>query len=124
MPWSSRHSRQHKLFNSMFCASLRSRLAHQILGNDSSVSSDEELILGTTYFAFNLLHITNNCYIDHAPNYRKNNCIVLESALAMTDTNFLLNFCVQKDSFLNLVEELKDYQELQPKVDCFVCQHI
>jgi len=98
----------------MFCASLHSRLAHQILGDDSSVSSDEELILGTTYFAFNLLHITNNCYIDHAPNYRKNNCIVLESALAMTDTNFLLHFCVQKDSFLNLVEDLKDYQELQP----------
>jgi hypothetical protein len=109
----------------MFCASLRSRLVHQMLGDDSSMNSDEELILGTTFFAFNLLHITNNRYIDPAPTYnRRNNFIVLESALAMTDTNFLLHFCMQKDSFLNLVEELKDYEEFQPKVDHFGHQHI
>jgi hypothetical protein len=109
----------------MFCASLRSRLAHEMLGDDTSSNSDDEFILGSTFFAFNLLHITNNRYIDRAPTYNiRNNSIVLESALAMTDANFLLHFRMQKDSFLNLVEELKEYQEFLPKVDRFGRQHI
>jgi hypothetical protein len=39
--------------------------------------------------------------------------IVLESALDMNDTNFLLHFRIPKESFMILVEDIKDYQEFQ-----------
>ncbi len=57
-----------------------------------------------------------NRYIDRAPRYAASSYIVLESVLDMNDVNFLLHFRVQKESFMILVDDVKDYWEFHPRV--------
>jgi hypothetical protein len=33
----------------------------------------------------------------------------------MNDTNFLLHFCIQKESFILLVNDVKEYREFKPR---------
>ena len=85
---------------------------NSILGNYGNIAQmDEDDI---NFFAILYLHTINTHYFDCAFSYIANSYIILESALDMSDSNFLLHFRMEKDSFRMLVEEVKDYQEFLP----------
>jgi len=80
-------------------------------GNGNIAQMDDDDI---NFFAILYLHTINTRYFDRPLSYIANSYIILESALDMSDSNFLLHFRMEKDSFRMLVEEVKDYQEFLP----------
>jgi len=112
-----RITRRHRLYNfckKLFFDSIRQQIIHELLHDDSSVSSGEAE--ASNIFALTFLQVMTSRYIDRAPRYVTNSYIVLESVLDMNDVNFLLHFRVQKESFRMLVDEVKDYWEFRPRV--------
>jgi hypothetical protein len=81
-----------------FFYGLKFRAIHQILFDDSSVSSSEEQSLNV--FALSMLDIMVHRYINHTPTYAGNCYIILESALHYNEANFLLHFRIEKESLL------------------------
>jgi len=53
------------------------------------------------FFAILYLYTINTQYFNHPLSYIANSYIILESAMDMSDSNFLLHFRMEKDSFLN-----------------------
>jgi len=80
-------------------------------GNGNIAQMDDDDV---NFFAILYLHTINTRYFDRPLSYIANSYIILESALDMSDSNFLLHFRMEKDSFRMLVEEVKDYQEFLP----------
>jgi hypothetical protein len=114
MPRITRRHRRYNLCKKLFFDSIRQRIIHELLHDDSSVSSAEAE--ASNIFALSFLQVMTNRYIDRAPRYVVSSYIVLESVLDMNDVNFLLHFRVQKDSFRMLVDEVKDYWEFRPRI--------
>ena len=68
-----------------------------ILGGSGNIAQmDEDDI---NFFAILYLHTINTRYFDRPLSYIANSYIILESAMDMSDINFLLHFQMEKDSF-------------------------
>jgi hypothetical protein len=114
MPRITRRHRHYNLCKKLFFYSIRQRIIHELLHDDSSVSSAEAE--ASNIFALSFLQVMASRYIDRAPRYVASSYIILESVLDMNDVNFLLHFRVHKESFNMLVEEVKKYWEFCPRI--------
>ena len=113
MPRVTRRQRRYNLCKRLFFDRIRNKIIHEMLYDVSSEGSEEAE--ATNFFALSFLQVMTSRYIDRAPRYLARSYIVLESALEMSDTNFLLHFRIPKESFMILVEDIKDYWEFQER---------
>ncbi len=107
MPCIARHQRHYHLCKKSFFDSIRQQIIHVLLHDDSSDSSEEAFPFYKWWWAGTSTMLFR---------YTRNSYLTLESVLDKNDSNFLLHFRVQKDSFRLLVDEVKDYWEFCPRV--------
>ncbi len=62
----------------------------------------------TSFFTLSFIQVMMSRYVDHAHKYTARSYLVFEPVLDMSDTNFLLHFRIQKESFHILVDDVKD----------------
>jgi hypothetical protein len=114
MPRVTRRHRRYNLCKRLFFDSIRQQILHDLLHDDSSLSSGEAA--ASNIFALSFFQVMTSRYINRAPRYVARSYIVLESIVDMNDSNFLLHFRVQKESFRMLVDQVKEYWEFVPRV--------
>jgi len=93
MPRITKQNHFYKLCRRLFFNSLHGRIMNSILGNYGNIAQmDEDDI---NFFAILYLHTINTHYFDCAFSYIANSYIILESAMDMSDSNFLLHFWME-----------------------------
>jgi hypothetical protein len=90
MPWLTRCHRHFNLCKKLFFDSIRHQIIHELLRDDSSLSSGEAET--SNIFALFLLQVMMSRYIGRDPRYTINSYSILESVLDMNDSNFLSHF--------------------------------